>query len=134
MSIMSNFLLVVNSSTNLIIYCAKDQKFRKVPSNHCSFILLLFFVSGSSVQAWNAKQWTEWGWLGGDGEEKIKNHVVQSNKFVTSDKVQMIIEEVKWDEFLGSWMLEAEMKIMYNGSWNVEVNIYSNIYNEYKTK
>ena len=31
-------------------------------------------------------------------------------------------------------MLEAKRKIMYNGNWNVEVNIYSNIYNKYKTK
>ena len=40
--------------------------------------------------------------MGGDGEEKIKSNVVQSNKSVTSDNVEMIIEEVKRDEFLGS--------------------------------
>ena len=39
MTLVSHFLLVFNSSSNIVIYCWKDEKFRKVQSK---FVLTLF--------------------------------------------------------------------------------------------
>ena len=41
MTLVSHFLLVFNSSSNIVIYCWKDEKFRKVESK---FVLTLFDI------------------------------------------------------------------------------------------
>ena len=41
LTLVSHFLLVFNSSCNIVIYCWKDEKFRKVGSN---FVLTFFSV------------------------------------------------------------------------------------------